>query len=155
MVRLLLRYYESAKTSCRPFLRTSFPSLGGTMNVLIFFSLPISLKHCVLGSGACSAGFPSACPAFFHGDCQDLPGSRRTPLCICHVLRPRRDCIHPVAFDVSVLPPPFSQRRLSRYTLISRLNRTASTLAVYASWFCFHLHARLASGCRPDFTGSD
>ena len=50
--------------------------------------------------------------------------------------------------------PPIGQRRLPRQMLISGLNHTARTLAVYASQGgLLHRHARLASGGWPTLPG--
>jgi hypothetical protein len=66
------------------------------------------------------------------GDAQGLPGSQGTLLDLCRVLRPRPDRTHLADDGVPMLPPFCPRRRLPRVVL-SRLNRTALALAVYAS----------------------
>ena len=79
-----------------------------------------------------------------------VPGEPR--LCSCPALRPRRDRrIRPC--NALARPPLCPRRRLPRFVL-SRLNHTASALAVYASQCRLpQHHARLASGCWPDSSG--
>jgi hypothetical protein len=61
----------------------------------------------------------------------------------------------PCPSGVPMLPPCCQKRRLQRVVL-SRLNRTALLLAVYASsWPLRNPDARLASGCWLGFTGRD
>jgi len=116
---------------------------------------------------------------------EGLPGSWGTPLCACPALRPRRDLhVRPwalirlvrdsecfVARDYRrpcLFPPPISTlQRLdaafrlyesvgSHVEVISGLNHTACTLAVYAPQRELpHHHVRLASGWGPAFTGRD
>ena len=63
----------------------------------------------------------------------------------------RTDGVRP--FDATARPPHRPRRRLPRLDL-SGLNGTASALAVYASQCRLPVHhARLASGCWPDFSG--
>ena len=80
-----------------------------------------------------------------------LPCSQGTPMCLCPALRPRRTSA-PSLHGASVLPPPRGQRRL-RQQSISRLNHTASALAVYAS--CRHPWRRRKTRFRgwPTFPG--
>jgi len=74
------------------------------------------------------------------------------PLCLCPALRPRQDrrvwpCRHANA------APALTTTKAPALQL-SRLNHTASALAVYASQGGLpHHHARLASGCRLSSTG--
>jgi len=62
---------------------------------------------------------------------QDLPGSWVTHICICPVLRPRRDrsC---QAITASRFCPTFATARAPTVRVLSRLYQTASAIAVYA-----------------------
>ena len=59
-----------------------------------------------------------------------FPGN---PLSLCPVLRPRQDRTHQAITVQSTRPPLCPRRRLPRCIQLSRLNRTALGLAVYAS----------------------
>ena len=116
---------------------------------------------------------------------EGLPGSWRTPPCTCPALRPRQDLhVRPWALIRAVgdsecfvardyrrpclLPPPISnpstcrcclphisKRRLPQ-RVISGLNHTACTLAVYAPQRELpHHHVRLASDWWPALVGRD
>jgi len=63
---------------------------------------------------------------------QDLPGSWAILMCLCRALRPRQDRKH-LALDGAPMLPPLCQRRRLPRVVLSRLNHTASALAVYAS----------------------
>jgi hypothetical protein len=67
-----------------------------------------------------------------HGDDQDLPGSWRTLLSLCPVLRPRQDRrIRPL--QCAGTAPAMSTTKAPTTIHLSGLNRTALGLAVYAS----------------------
>ena len=89
---------------------------------------------------------------YLHVETAGPPTFLGNPLCLCPALRPRRDQ-RTRPFGTSARPPLIPRRRPPRLEL-SRLNHTASALAVYASQDGSpHHHARLASGCRPSSTG--
>ena len=77
------------------------------------------------------------------GLCVDVPCSLTPPVPPAQAIRPQRCCL-----------PIYARRRPPAQGLISVLNHTAHPLAVYA-WQCGLLphHARLATGCWPDFAG--
>jgi hypothetical protein len=81
-----------------------------------------------------------------------VPGE---PLCTCPaLLRPRWDRTRQANFSVSMLPSATTTSSAPTISGLSGLNRTACTLAVYASQHGLpHNHARLASGCWPALPG--
>ena len=116
---------REAPTSQRPSRRASFPSLGGTCGCACVRSVPPDASG-TTGSFAIGSPTPT-----FRRRRWDLPGSWRTPLCLCPGLRPRRD--HPPKpCRVPVRPPPATQRRLPRADIfrgsIPRLWHWLSTL---------------------------
>ena len=131
----------STPPSCRPSRVASFPSLRSTADAPQA-SLPRMQGAAPSGPGLFT-GFPKPVRRRRR---QELPGSWRTPLCTCPALRPRRDlCARPLLrFGVAFR---LSNGVGSRNYLISELNHTARTLAVYASQGgLLPRHARLASG---------
>ena len=86
---------------------------------------------------------------------RDLPSSWATLFRICPVLRPRRN-FYVRPFDVSVLPPHFQLQRLPQYNLAfeAQLHGFYDRCLRFTAMVT-HSHARLASGCRPGFTGLD
>jgi len=86
---------------------------------------------------------------------QGVPSSWGTLMCLCRVLRPRRDRVHQAVAVVRRGPRSCPRPGLSRVVL-SGLNSTAWALAIYASQGGLpHRHARLASGCWPGSAGWD
>ncbi len=76
------------------------------------------------------------------------------PLCLCPALRPRQDRRARPLRHANMAPALTTTKAPALQ--LSRLNHTASALAVYASQHGLpHDHARLASGCRPSSTGRD
>ena len=71
-------------------------------------------------------------PDLRRGEVRTSQGSQATLVDLCRVLRPRPDRTHLAGDGVPMLPPCCPRRRLPRVVL-SRLNRTALALAVYAS----------------------
>jgi hypothetical protein len=84
-----------------------------------------------LGPGTLRCGCPTA-PLSIEMEPQGLPGYQGTLRVLCRVLRPRPELDTPRQAGVPIWPPWRQQRRLQRVVL-SRLNRTALALAVYAS----------------------
>jgi len=84
-----------------------------------------------------------------------LPGSQRTPSCLCPALRSRPDLGASPRNGAPVLPPIRSQRRLQRYSLfrdsITRLWHSLSTLRAVLT----DDDARLASGRWLTLSGWD
>ena len=139
-----------APTSCRPFRRVSFPSLGGTTPALLFRSFTV--QHDPEGQGFWGAGFPfpavcrrgvdriSQVPGGPHVNmpCSPTPVGPFAPGQIKRAGAAFRDsyCVGPHNY------------------MLSRLNHTAYSLAVYASQRRLpERHARLASGCWPALPG--
>ena len=101
--------------------------------------------------GRCSAGVPPALPSWRQ---RALPGSWAHPLRICPALRPRPGLRAKPSCGTPVLPPLNRRRRPQRSKNLSRLNHTASAVAVYALPSGSPLlSARLASGCQLRSTG--
>ena len=91
---------------------------------------------------------------YSNGRERDLPGSRGTLMCACPALRPRRDGKDQADYGPSRAAFRCLENVSSHEEVISGLNHTAYTLAVYASQYRSPAyHARLASGWRPTFTG--
>ena len=84
---------------------------------------------------------------------QDLPGSWMTLSRICPALGPRPGRRIRPARHVDAAPASVTTKAPDQYQL-SRLNHAASAIATYASPpQVTPRRARLASGCRPGFTG--
>ena len=97
----------------------------------------------------------SPAPDVVEMETQGVPSSWGTLMCLCPVLRPRQDRYHQ-AIAVRRRGPRVMQRRRLPRVMLSRLNSTASALAVYASPGGSPAQdARLASGCWPGSTGRD
>ena len=75
---------------------------------------------------------PVPLPEIAPGDVQGLPSSWGALMCLCHVLRPRRDRTHQ-ALAVCRRGPRGVHTEGSPRVVLSRLNSTALALAVYAS----------------------
>ena len=136
-------------TSCRPFRRASFPSLGDTTQALVF--RPHAAERCRgRVSWSWSPGISGRELVSGNDRISYVPGEPR--LCSCPALRPRQDRrIRPLRCVGTA--PAVSTTKAPAFVL-SRLNHTASALAVYASQAGSpRHHARLASGCWPDSSG--
>ena len=136
-------------TSCRPSRRASFPSLGDTTPALVF--RPHAAERCRgRVSWSWSPGTSGRELVSGNGRISYVPGEPQ--LCSCPVLRPRRDRrIRPL--QCAGAAPAVSTTKAPTFVL-SRLNHTASALAVYASQAGSpRHHARLASGCWPSSSG--
>ena len=84
-----------------------------------------------------------------------LPGFRITLFHICPLLRPRSDSsLRPASTRKSAVPT-ITTMKAPTLNYLSRLNSTASALAVYASHYGHPACARLASVCWSDFDGWD
>ena len=123
----LPRYYQGAMTSCRPFRRASFPSLGGTTQALVF--RPHAAERCrARVSWSWSPGTSGRECVSGNDRISYVPGEPR--LCSCPALRPRQDQrIRPC--DASARPPLCPQRRLPHSYFrgsITRLRHWLSTL---------------------------
>jgi hypothetical protein len=82
----LPRYYQGAMTSCRPFRRASFPSLGDTTQALVFRSH--AAKRCRgRVSRSWSPGTSGRELVSGNGRISYVPGEPQ--LCSCPALRPR------------------------------------------------------------------
>ena len=101
--------------------------------------------------------YPASPPAAFlyGGSCKSLPGFRITLLRICPVLRPRSDSSLRPASTRKSAAPSITTVKAPTINHLSRLNSTASALAVYASHYGHPACARLASVCWSDFDGWD
>ena len=146
---LVHRYYEGAVSSCHLSRRTSLPSFGGTLVACGCFAP--SEAACTLKGLELLSGLQ---PAVHTERLQDLPCSWGTPIaslpCSSTPVGPHRSghCDH-VRCD-----PRIDHGEGTHEIQLSRLNHTASTLAVYASQLGLPLcHARLASGRWPSVTG--
>jgi len=132
----------------RPAL-ASFPSRGGTTATRL--SLPRA-------PGAFASAGQGCWPASLTGSLTwsrlGLPGSWWT-FVACPALWPRRErraC--PVSFDAPLLPSASLTASAPAALMLSRLNHTAYSLAIYASQPGLPLHhARLASGWGLAFPG--
>ena len=78
----LQRYYQSAMTSCRPFRRTSLPSLGGTSRSLVRFAPRRTSVPPRPG-----VGHPVTPAGISRGDdrISQVPGEPRLSVCTCSV----------------------------------------------------------------------
>ena len=143
----LQRYYQDATTSCLPFRRASFPSLGGT-------TVASSVRSFVTeGAKATRPGVFSLWPGHSveaacirgEGRTSQVPAEPQSPVCACSSTPAEPTRGSPIA-SRSAWPPLREPRGLQRLRL-SKLNHTASRLAVYASQTGSpRHHARLASG---------
>src|SRR3990172_13064887 len=145
----LPRYYQGAMTSGRPFRRASFPSLGDTTRALVF--RPRTAERC---RGRVSWSWSPGTSGREIGQWrrQDLLRSWGTPIvllpCSSTPVGPAHQAIQCVG-----AAPDLSTTKAPAFVL-SRLNHTASALAVYASQAGSpRHHARLASGCLPNSSG--
>ena len=149
--------------------RVEFPGLVGTIKALRlpaarlaalrFLRLAIPREHspfapdtaecCRVGPGV---GHPVAPAGISSMETTGSPTFLGNPMCLCPALRPRRDRrVRPLRHADAA--PALTTTKAPTIPL-SRLNHTASALAVYASQGGLpHHHARLASGCRPGSTG--
>ena len=143
-----------APNPCRPSRRTSLPSFGGTTCVPVH-SLLWAARH-----GASRRpgliGHPDApVSGVLMWRRQGLPGSWGTRMhvpCSQTPTGPRRQAV----CDALVLPSAFRTASAPAVSVLTGLNHTARAFAVYASQDgLLRHHARLASGCWPDFARRD
>jgi hypothetical protein len=136
-------------TSCRPARRTSFPSLGGATPALVFRSH--AAERCRgRVSRSWSPGISGR--AFVSGDdrISYVPGE--PPCALALLFDPGRTDASGLLRCTGAAPAMSTAKAPAKQ--LSRLNHTASALAVYASQAGSpRHHARLASGCWPDSSG--
>jgi hypothetical protein len=118
-----------APTPCPPSRHTSFWFAWRYRPVRLFSSLRSGPPP---AWGQELSGLAAPTPTLVETEWQGLPGSQGTLVDLCRVLRPRPDRPPLARNGAPVLPPCCPRRRLQRVVL-SRLNSTASALAVYAS----------------------
>jgi hypothetical protein len=138
-----------APTPCVLVAALRLPSLGDTRPCAC---LRLSLRPDA-GRGPGAFGSGSSAPAFSDGRPQGLSGSWGTPMCLCPVLGPRRDCsVRP--YDVCSMAPVNGKTKAPTIRPISGLDSRAWARAVYASSLGSPQDdARLASGCLASFPG--
>ena len=147
----LHQYYGGAKTSRCPCRRASLPSLGDTMSAsdcsfLCFLGCPSTQAWTLL------CGRPSGSPVM---ESTRPPRFLGHPLHICPALGPRSGR-RAKPFRHAGAVPALSTTKTPTRNNLSRLNHTASAVAVYASpTGSPPTSARLASGCRLRSTGWD
>jgi len=146
----LPRYYQGAMTSRRSSRRASFPSHGRYHSKRSCFAHTRPSAAAGESPGVGHPVSPAGTLVSGNGRISYVPGEPR--LCSCPALRPRRDRrIWPKR--CAGVAPVVSTTKAPAFVL-SRLNHTASALAVYASQAGSpRRHARLASGCWPDSSG--
>ena len=138
-------------------LRTVSPrlvcaSLGDT-TPCVCVRLSVPARRQPGGQGLCGMAIPTPC--LVEAESQGVPSSWGVLVCLCRVLRPRRDRTHQ-AVAVCRRGPRSAKTEGSPRVGLSGLSSTAWALAVYASQGGLpHRHARLASGCGPGSTGWD
>ena len=138
-------------TSCRPFRRTSFPSLGDTTPALEFRP---HRGRALPRAGLLELVTRYLQPGIVQWKRQDLLRSWGTPCALALLSDPGRTGASG-QHDASGAAPAMSTAKAPAWQL-SRLNHTASALAVYASQAGSpRHHARLASGCWPSSSGRD
>ena len=137
-------------TSCHPSRRASFPSHRRYHSERSCFARTRPSAATGESPGVGHPVSPAGTLASGNGRISYVPGEPR--LCSCPALRPRRDRrIWP--WRCADAAPGVSTAKAPALVL-SRLNHTASALAVYASQAGSpRHHARLASGCWPDSSG--
>ena len=146
---LLQRYYEGAMTSRRSSLRTSLLSLGGSSVALVSFA-PKRTSAARLGLGLLTRWPPGIYRA--NGGISHVPEQSQCTYALLY--DPGRTSSSGYRDDSARPPVDSNPKAPSKF--VSRLNHTASVLAVYASQDRLpHHHARLASGCRPGSAGWD
>ena len=147
---LLRRYYQGAATPGRPsrlasssFARRYHAAACGSLPRTTNGKRPRTRRLVWLALGRFVVVETSGSPTFLGN-----------PLCLCPALRPRQDRrTWPIRYADAA--PAMSTTKAPALQL-SRLNHTASALAVYASQEgSLPHHARLASGCQPSSTGRD
>ena len=126
-VPLLRRYYEDVR------LPASLSPRFVALRVTIPSAAPVvrSLRSRTPNRGP-GVHNPVPLPEIAPGDVQGLPSSWGALMCLCHVLRPRRDRTHQ-ALAVCRRGPRGVHTEGSPRVVLSRLNSTALALAVYAS----------------------
>ncbi len=147
----LQRYYQGATTPRGPSRRASL-SFAWRYHPCTHRSLPPAWRAAPMGRG--SFAICAGCPCRIDGwRPRGLPRSCRTPIAPLPCSSTPAGSWTSGRYDATTRPPLKARRRLPRIPL-SRLNHTASVLAVYASQCGLpQHHARLASGCRPALPG--
>jgi hypothetical protein len=142
---------QSTPTSCRPSRVTSFPSLRGTA-AAPWVSFPQTQGATTAGQGLLT-GLPHT--GFIGGDdrTSQVPGGPRYERALFFdpggIFALGR-------YRASMLPSAFTTASASAISIISGLNHTARSLAVYASQGELpHHHARLASGWLASLSGRE
>ena len=152
LVPPLRRYYEALRFPADRFAALGLCFAWRYHPVRLCSSLPPGPTP-TGGPGTLWYGSPHA--MLCRGGAAGRPSSWGILVCLCHVLRSRRDRTHQ-AFAVCRRGPRSDKAEGSPRVGLSRLNSTAWALAVYASQGGLpHRHARLASGCWPGSTGWD
>ena len=145
----LHRYYQDATTPCRS-SRVSSLSLDRRYRLCTCPSLPTGTGAAPVGLVLLSRSPPA--PSSGNGRASHVPGR---PSCVFALLSDPGRTSASGHQRCSGTAPAGSKTRAPAKR-ISRLNHTASTLAVYASQRRLPDHrARLASGCWPGFAGWD
>ena len=115
----------------------------GTIRTRTFRSLRRSVEH--RGPGVCCAAFPHA--AHYRMETIGPPKFLGDPY-VRALFSDPGGTFAPGPYGAPVRPSAFSTASAPAFTVLSRLNGTAHTSAVYASQGgSLHHHARLASGC--------
>jgi len=135
--------------SLRPSHRASLPSLGDTRRCVCRFA-PSGPERQTAGQGfVIRSPLPDE-DAWRRSGPPKVPGE---PACVYALFSDPGGPAYQANYSTQTRPPRIVLRRLSR-EVISGLNRTASTLAVYASSSGSPAQdARLASGCWPALPG--
>ena len=139
---------SGATTSCRPSRRTPFSFAWRYHGNTRSFA-PGAAECCDVGPGV---DYPVSPAGISSMETTGSPTFLGNPMCLCPALRPRQDRrVRPLRHADAA--PALTTTKAPALQL-SRLNHTASALAVYASQHGLpHDHARLASGRRPGSTG--
>ena len=142
---------RSTPTSCHPSRLASLPSLRGTA-AASWASLPQTPDAASTGLGLLT-GLPKTGFAGGDGRTSQVPGG---PQCERALLFDPGGTVARGHCCASMLPSAISTASAPAKTLISRLNHTARSLAVYASQGGLpHRYARLASGWLASLSGRD
>jgi hypothetical protein len=135
-------------TSCRSFRRASLPSLGDTTRALVF--RPHAAERCHGRSSG--VGHPVSPAGSLSVETTGSPTFLGNPIVLLPCSPTPAGPTHQ-AMQCAGAAPAVSTTKAPTFVL-SRLNHTASALAVYASQAGSpRHHARLASGCWPHSSG--
>ncbi len=140
-----------APTPCRSSRRTSLPWFGGTILAPVFVS-PLGPTP-TRGQEVSWTGTSRAAREEWKR--QGLPGSWGTRMYVPCSPTPAGPPRQAIAACWCCLPH-FQRRRLPRTRCFrGSITRPAHSLSTLRSGGLLHLHARLATGCWPSFTGRD